>query len=345
MKSYLLTGGSGFFGTVLKQRLLADGHSVVNVDLHADEDRHPNLHSIRADISQHAAMAEVFKRHKFDGVFHIAAMLAHAVKDERVLWSSNVTGTEVIADLARQHQIQNLVFTSSNCLWGKPFKRLVREDDEPAPIELYGRSKWEGERTLAKYESDLNVVTIRCPTIIDSGRLGLLAILFEFIDEGRRVWTVGSGNNRYQFIYAQDLADAAVRSIDHPRSEVFNIGSDNVKSLRDIYGYVIEKANSRSKVVCLPERTSLIAMRLAHQLKISPLGPYHYKMIAEDFVFDTTKIKRELAWQPTLTNEDMLWRAYEYYSENRREIEARTNVSAHKQAARMGVIRLLKSLS
>src|SRR5947208_6409038 len=111
MKTYLITGGSGFFGTVLKRRLLSDGHAVVNVDLHADPDKHPNLESVQADIAQPAAMEEVFARHRFDGVFHIAAMLAHAVESKQRLWSSNVVGTKVIADLTRRHQIENLVFT------------------------------------------------------------------------------------------------------------------------------------------------------------------------------------------------------------------------------------------
>jgi dTDP-D-glucose 4,6-dehydratase len=65
-------------------------------------------------------------------------------------------------------------------------------------------------------------------------------------------------------------------------------------------------------------------------------------MIAEDFIFNTSRIKHELKWHPTLTNNEMLWCAYSYYQKNRAEIEQRKNVSAHKQAARMGVIRLLK---
>jgi hypothetical protein len=95
----------------------------------------------------------------------------------------------------------------------------------------------------------------------------------------------------------------------------------------------------------LPKGATVLAMRMAHLLKVSPLGPYHYRMIAEDFLFDTRKIKAELCWQPTLTNEEMLARAYVYYQENRRAIERRTGVSAHRQAANMGVIRLLKWLS
>lgn len=345
MRSYIVTGGSGFLGTVLKHRLLTDGNNVVSIDVHPDEDRHPNLESVQADIADANRMRDIFARHKIDGVFHVAAKLAHAVQCKKALWQSNVEGTKVVAEVTRERGIPNLVFTSSNCLWGKAFRRAVTEEDAPTPVEEYGVSKWEGEKVLAGYTKDVNIVCLRCPTIIDSGRLGLLAILFEFIREGRRVWTVGQGSNRYQFIYAQDLADAMVKSAEHSKSAVFNIGSDNVKSLREIYQYVIGKANSGSKVAALPKAVSIAAMRLAHQLKISPLGPYHYKMIAEDFVFDTTRIKAELKWAPTLTNEEMLWRAYQYYAENHHEIQNRVNVSAHKRQASMGVIRLLKCIS
>ena len=86
-------------------------------------------------------------------------------------------------------------------------------------------------------------------------------------------------------------------------------------------------------------------MKLAHRLGISPLGPYHYQMIAEDFLFDTSKIKARLGWKPTLTNEQMLVRAYQYYAAQRKEIHARTDVSAHSKPTAMGVIRLLKWIS
>jgi dTDP-D-glucose 4,6-dehydratase len=68
-------------------------------------------------------------------------------------------------------------------------------------------------------------------------------------------------------------------------------------------------------------------------------------MIAEDFTFDTSRIKAALNWRPTVTNSEMLTAAYRYYADNRDEINARTNVSAHSKAAEMGVLRLLKWLS
>ena len=344
MKTVLVTGGAGFFGGVLKRELLEKGYCCISVDIVPDEDTHERLRSLHVDIRDRDALNKVFEDYKIDGVMHCAAMLAHGVKDTGDLWKSNVDGTRNVAEAMVAHGVKQLVFTSSNCLWGKAFGRPVREDDIPDPIEIYGQSKYEGERILQSYPQ-LNAVIVRCPTIIDFGRLGLLAILFEFIDEHRRVWTVGGGKNRYQFIYAKDLADACIRALNHPQSEVFNIGSDDVKSLAEVYRYVVKNARSRSAVSSLPLRPTLAAMRLAHKLNISPLGPYHYKMIAEDFLFDTTKIKERLGWKPTLTNEQMLLRAYQYYSQNRREIEQRTDVSDHRRAAKMGVIRLLKWVS
>ncbi len=344
MKTILLTGGAGFFGGVLKRELLDRGYRCISLDIVPDEDSHEDLTSLTVDIRNRAALDEVFRAHQIDGVVHCAAMLAHGVKDESDLHSSNVVGTRNVADAMVEHGVRQLVFTSTNCLWGKGFGRPVREDDVPVPIEAYGQSKFEAEQILKSY-AQLNAVIIRCPTIIDFGRLGLLAILFEFIDEHRRVWTVGGGKNRYQFIYAKDLAEACIRALDYPESDTFNIGSDNVKSLGDVYRYVVTNARSRSAVASLPLWPTLAAMRLAHTLKISPLGPYHYKMIAEDFLFDTAKIKEKLGWRPTLTNEQMLLRAYQYYSANRREIEQRTDVSDHRRAAKMGVIRLLKWVS
>ena len=345
MKNVLITGGSGFFGGILKRRLLDEGTRVVNIDLQKDDDNHPLLTSVKGDIRNPELLGRLYSETKFDAVYHCAAILAHAVNDKNFLWTSNVDGTRAVAAGARASGVKNLVFTSSNCLWGRGFNYALTEAEAPCPIEIYGLSKWEGEKVLEEYRHDLNIAIIRCPTIIDFGRLGLLTILFEFINEGRRVWAVGGGENRYQFIYAQDLADACIRAASYPQSAIFHIGSDNVTSLADTYRYVINRAGTGAKVASLPKAPALFGMKLAYHLKISPLGPYHYKMIAENFLFDTTKIKGELGWRPTLTNDEMLWRAYQYYHDNRSRIERLTDVSAHRQAADMGVIRLLKWLS
>lgn len=348
MAHYLVTGASGFFGSILKRRLLREGNTCVNVDLELDEDvGSAGLTSIQGDLRDRVLMERVFKEHRFDAIFHCAAQLAHGMKlDEHLLWTSNVDATVLLAELAKQYGVKQFVFVSTNCLWASNLGHPVHEEnDVPAPIEIYGRSKLEAEKRLQPFVQDLNVVILRCPTIMDSGRLGLLAILYEFIDDHKTVWVVGDGGNQYQFIYADDLATACIMAASYGKSDLFHIGSDDVKSMRQVYNSVIRASGSRSKVRSLPKLPTIAAMMAAHKLKLSPLGPYHYKMIAESFVFDTTKVKCELGWQPTLTNEEMLLRAYSYYKENRKEITARKDVSAHRKPAGMGVIRLLKWFS
>jgi nucleoside-diphosphate-sugar epimerase len=349
MQEVLVTGGSGFFGGVLKRRLLEEGFAVTNIDLVRDEDAGAaGLTSVQGDIRDAALLAQVFAEHNFVAVFHCAAMLAHDVKDETLLWTSNVDGTRLVAEAALAAGGRKFVNISTNCLWAEGFGRPVTEADEPAPVELYGRSKWQAEKELAALQlqhPELQVVTLRCPTIIDSGRLGLLAILFEFIEDGKKVWVVGDGGNRYQFIYAQDLATACLLCLRYEQSNLFHIGSDDVPTMRAMYEGVIATAGSTSRVARLPQRTTIALMKLAHRLKVSPLGPYHYRMIAESFVFDTQRIRAELGWSPTFTNEQMMTRAFAYYRENRRAIHGRTDVSAHSKAAPMGIIRVLKWLS
>ncbi|WP_176590843.1 NAD(P)-dependent oxidoreductase [Sphingobium sp. EM0848] len=345
MATILITGGSGFFGTLLINKLLGDGHRVVSIDLLPNTIVHPHLRSVIGDIRNRVDLGILFAECKPDAVVHCAALLAHGSISDRELWSSNVEGTQVLAETTAAAGVRNLVYLSSNCLWGQGFDRPVTEADEPAPCELYGRSKWEGERILHAWHNSFATTTIRCPTIIDEGRLGLLAILFEFIADGKKVWTVGKGDNRYQFIYAADLIDAIIRAIRQERSHIFGIGSDAVSTMRDTFQHVIDASHSRSRIGALPKAPTIAAMKLAHHLRISPLGPYHYRMIASSFMFDTSRIKAELGWQPTLTNSEMLLRAYNYYHKNRREITERNGVSAHRQASGMGVIRVLKWVS
>jgi UDP-glucose 4-epimerase len=345
MTRALVTGGAGFFGGILKHRLLDEGFECVSVDLQPDWEEHPRLRSVEGDIRDRALLESLFTEHDFDAVFHCAALLAHDVKDKQALWTSNVDGTRALAEAAVAHRVPKFVFISSNCLWGKNLHRPVTEDDAPDPIEVYGRSKWEAEKVLQAHTADLDVVILRTPTIIDSGRLGLLAILFDFVREGRKVWLVGDGSNRYQFVYAPDLADACVLSLGAQGSAVFNVGSDQVKPLREIYEHVAAHAGTGARVASLPKAPTLAAMRLASALKLSPLGPYHCRMIAEDFIFDTSRIKAALGWRPTVTNEEMLALAYKAYVRDYEDIQSRTKASAHRRPAEMGLIRVLKWVS
>lgn len=345
MGNYLITGGSGFLGNIMIRQLLERGDKCLNIDLEPDKLIHENLISIRGDIRDSSLMKEIFTKYKFDAIYHFAALLAHEKKYLKELWSCNVDGTRNVFRFAKEYNINKIIFISTNCLWGQNFDYPVNENEIPNPIEIYGKSKLECEKILLSNSNNINSIIFRCPTIMDEGRLGLLSILYEFIDEDRKIWMVGDGNNRYQFIYAKDLTNACILALDHNQSDIFNIGSDNVKTFNEIYSYVIKNSNSKSKLAHLPKNLATFGMKVCFSLGLSPLGPYQYKMISSSFVFDISKIKQELGFISTLTNEEMMLKSYEYFHNNREEIKYRKNVSAHNRNAKMGIIRLLKWLS
>ncbi len=344
MACYLITGGAGFFGSILKKYFLDKGAKCVSIDLEHDDFKHEQFVSYQGDINDNALMSEVFSKYKFDAIFHCAALLAHVKKDLKKLWHANVDGTQNVCKYAIKNNINKIVFISSNCLWAENFEALVTEKEDPKPVEIYGKSKLEAEKILLSYKDKINSIIFRSPTIMDEGRLGLLGILFEFIDENRKLPMVGDGKNKYQFIYAKDMVKAFELSLKADYTEIFNIGSDDVKSFNEVYEYVIKYSGSKSQLLHFPKMPMILAMKICFWLGLSPLGPYQYKMIASSFVFDTQKIKEKLGFVPTLKNEEMLLRAYDFYHKNKVEILNRKGVSAHNSVAKMGIIKLLKWL-
>ena len=343
MKRALVIGGSGYFGSLLRRELLRSGFFCATMDrLPAPAMEQSPV--IIGDIRRPEDLARCAEHGPYEAVFHVAAELAHEVESKTALWESNVTGTRNVAEMCVGNGWPKLVFTSSNCLWGRGFSRPITELDEPCPIETYGKSKWEGEKILQQHSGSLHSSILRCPTIISAGRLGLLGILFEFIQENRRIYTVGQGDNRYQFIYGPDLARACIQVAAEARTDVYNVGSDNVSSLREIFQHVIRCAGSGSRIVALPKGPTLFLMRLVHHLGISPLGPYHYRLISESFSFDTSKLKKQFGWSPTHSNQEMLAEAYNHYVKSLQEATPASR-SAHQRSAAMGIIRLVKWLS
>jgi UDP-glucose 4-epimerase len=343
----LVTGGSGFFGRLLVPALVERGFECISIDRQEGPPVHPGVEQVRADVAEPGVLEASLAGGRPDVVFHLASQIDFAVKSQRSLYENNVATTRAVVAFARANRVPKVVFTSSNSVYlGNRERRPVLETDPPLPVDEYGRSKVESERLLAEAASSFDAISIRCPNIMDAGRLGMLSILFDFIREGRKVWVLGDGAIRHQCIYAGDLIDACLAATAFRGSDVFNIGSDNVPTIRQMYQYVIDRAGSGARVARLPASLAVPAMKLAHRLHLSPLGEYQFRMLTQDFVFDTTKIKASLGWAPTLDNGQMLYKAYEYYLAHRHEILQTTDVSGNRQPVKkLGVLRLLKLIS
>lgn len=339
----IVTGGAGFFGSVLAEYLADRGHEVVSIDRLSGDN--PKFKNIQLDLTDGAKLMEtVSTLGEIDGIVHAAAMLAHDKENLDRLWISNVDGTKNVLECARRLKIKRVIFISTNCVFSTGFDKPVDESTPLNPIETYGKSKLAAEKLFDEY-SDVSAMIIRSPTIMAAGRLGLLTILFDFVIEGRKLYLVGDGNNRYSFIYAEDLANACMLALQSNHRGIYHIGSDDVPTMKEMYRDLMIFAGKKPRLWCVPEGPSVLAMKVLNQLNLSPLGPYHYRMIAANFVFDNSKLKRDLGWVPTKTNTQILCDAYKYYQDNYDAINAATGVSAHKSKAKAGILNLLRMIS
>ena len=158
-KLTLVTGGAGYFGSLLTAELLDRGHAVRVFDLNSYDGRPPGLESVRGDVRDVEAIGKAC--HGVDVVFHNVAQVPLA-KDKALFWSVNRDGTKNLLEAARRNGVRKVVYTSSSAVFGVPRQNPVREDTVPAPMEDYGKAKLEGERLCLEYAGKgLEVAVIR----------------------------------------------------------------------------------------------------------------------------------------------------------------------------------------
>jgi len=352
LKKILITGGAGFVGSHLVKHLLKMGdYEIVVFDRlkhHKPQSYEKNVMYFKGNIISKKNVGEVFKKYgPFVTVYHLASAMPNKEVSDDLLWQTNVYGTLNLISEAVKNKTKSFIFTSSNVAYGIPKELPAREDAPLNALEIYGKSKAYTEKILAKFKKDINVQIIRCPVITGVGRLGLQAILFEFIDENKNVYVLEEGNNKYQFADVTDVVIALEKSSHIDGFDIYNIGADGILTLRELYQGVIDFAKSKSKIVSLPKAPALILLSILDKLNISPLGIYQYTMIGRSLYLDTEKIKEKLSWKPKKTNQDTFIDNYIWYKENKRKFTqiGSGNFSANRSLPKMGILKLLKLFS
>lgn len=304
MTTWAISGGSGFLGLRLARRLVADGLRVRSLDpVPLGE---PGVEAIVGDIRGHDDVARLCRG--ADVLVHAAAALPIR-SSAGELRSVNVDGTATLLRQAREAGVRRLVILSTAVVYGLQ-PAPAAEDAEPRSIEAYGRAKLEAER-LALAEG---AVVLRPTTFLGPGRLGVFGILFRFVREGRRVYTLGSGRNRYQLLDVDDLVDAILLAAERPVSaETFNLGADAPGTVREELEALVRHAGTRSRVTPLPAGPARVALATLDRLGLSPLSRWHYASADQDVVLDTTRAKALLGWTPRFSDADALARAYDWY--------------------------------
>jgi nucleoside-diphosphate-sugar epimerase len=345
MALWAITGGSGFLGLHLARRLLAEGHDVRTLDLEPLDAALANagVDGIVGDIRD-AGAAERLARGA-DVVVHSAAALP-IQGSSATIRSINVDGTATILAAAAAAGVRRALLISSTAVYGVPRVHPIREDAALVPVGAYGRSKIEAEELCRQFGSrGLEQVIIRPKTFVGPERLGVFEILFDWIRDGRRIYTIGSARNRYQLLAVEDLVDAVLRAAERPvAGSVFNIGAEEFGTVREDLQALIEHAGSTSRVTPVPARPVQAILRALELLRVSPLAEWHYKTADKDSYVAIDRAKAELDWQPRLSNAETLIAAYDWYEANRDALE-RTPGLTHRVPWNQRALGLVKRLS
>jgi len=351
-KRVLITGGVGFVGSHLAEYLLSKNNSEIiifdKLEYHKVENHGDNVAYFKGNILSKEDVKEVFRKHgPFLAVYHLASAMPNKEVSDDILWKTNVYGTRNVIAEAVKYKTKSFIFTSSNVAYGIPQNLPVTEETPLKSLEAYGKSKAQAENELEKFKDHINIQIFRCPVISGVGRLGLQAILFEFISENKKVYLLGDGSNKYQFVDVMDVCAALEKASHVSGLDIYNIGAEGIMSLRELYEKVIDFAQSSSKIISLPKAPALIILSILDKLNISPLGVYQYTMIGRSLYMDTRKVKNKLGWKPKKTNLDTFIENYKWYTENKEKfIEIGSgNLSANRSLPKMGVLKLIKMFS
>jgi nucleoside-diphosphate-sugar epimerase len=338
----LVTGGSGYFGCLLVAQLKARGYDVSVFDLVDVPDRPKDVRFHRGDIRDAAAIARACEG--VEVIHHNVAQVPLA-KDKALFWSVNVGGARNLLEAAERHRVKKTILVSSSAVFGVPEKNPVDETVTPRPREAYGRAKLEAERVAAGFVArGLDVTIIRPRTILGHGRLGIFQILFEWVYRGRPVYVLGRGDNRYQFVHADDLADACIRAGERAGPATFNIGAERFGTMREALDALVRHAGTGSRVRSLPMGPTVRLMEWTSALGLSPLGAYHALMYGREMFFDIRPAREALAWTPSKGNEEMFIESYEDYVLHRGEVLTRRDASHHRSPVKKRILKLLDFL-
>jgi len=220
----LVTGGAGFIGSHLCDRLLAEGHSVICADdlslgrkaNIAHNLGNPRFVFARADVSSRRGYEGLFKGRRFDCVFHLAAnsdIQAGGECPEIDLRRTFMT-TFVTLELMRQYGVKRLVFASTSAIYGESDKPLNEDTGPFRPVSLYGAAKLSAESWISAFSENFGIRSwiLRFPNVI--GPRATHGVIFDFIGKlranPRRLLILGNGKQCKPYLHVSDLVDAMV---------------------------------------------------------------------------------------------------------------------------------------
>jgi nucleoside-diphosphate-sugar epimerase len=313
MTAHLVTGAAGFLGRTLVRTLLARSDTVRAFDLHEPDGAEPEVEWLIGDVRDAEAVRGAC--HGTEVVYHLAALIPQRQADDATMKAVNVEGTQHVLEGALVAGVQRVVYLSSVEIFGVPSVVPCPEDGPLAPLGEYGRNKIAAEALCRQAaEQGLEVAILRPPTIVGPGLdEPFLVGLLSDARAGKPVTLLGKGQNRFQFVHAEDVVAACLLAAEHPAAagEAFNIGSADVPPIRQMVEEVLARVGSASTVRGIPVMVAQIAMALLRPFGRAPLEPEHLAIAVSDYVFDIAKARQMLGWEPRWGNVDAVVDTYQ----------------------------------
>ena len=301
----LVTGGAGFIGSHLVDRLVQEGHEVIVVDnLSTGKRRNLNRAArfFKLDI-QSWRLERVFRNERPNIVMHLAAQMdvRKSVEDPIFDAQVNVLGMLNVLQQAIKHGVRKLVFSSSGgAIYGEQEIYPAPESHVTRPLSPYGISKLCGEQYLSYFQrmSGLQVVNLRYANVYGprqdpDGEAGVVAIFIQKLLNNEQAIVNGNGRQTRDFVYVEDVVEANLAVMGQEIQGTYNVGTGEETSINDLLRIIVAHTNSTCKEVHGPAKSG-------EQIRS---------------VIDSSKLRQELSWEPRVELSEGLKRTIEYFRE------------------------------
>lgn len=299
----LVTGGAGFIGSHLVDRLIQEGHEVVVVDnLSSGKRKNVNRDArlYKVDI-QSSRLASVFRKERPSLVMHLAAQISVRRSVENPVFDTqvNVLGTLNVLEQAVQHGTRKMIFASSGgAIYGEQEMFPAPESHPTRPLSPYGISKLTGEHYLDYYQrvSGIQCVSLRYSNVFGPrqdphGEAGVVAIFTQKMLSGEQPIINGNGRQTRDFIYVEDVVEANLAVMGKDVVGIYNVGTAQETSVNDLFRMLADLTECGLKPVHGPAK----------------------KGEQTRSVVDPTKLRQELGWEPRVSLQEGLKRTVEYF--------------------------------
>ena len=337
----LVTGGSGYLGSVLVKQLSELGIDVRVLDVVDDPTRPPEVELVLGDIRSRADVGAAVEG--MDGRAPQRRARCRWPSDPELFESVNVGGTEVLLRACLDAGVAKLVHTSSSAVFGIPRENPVGRATVPHPVEAYGRAKLDAEHLCrAATTRGLDVSVIRPRTILGHGRLADLRHPLR-LDRRR---PVGAGaRRRSQRLPVRARRRPSPRPACWPPwagPATYNIGAEEFGTMGEAVGHLCEHAGTGAQGAARAGGAhhvgdGVVGAAAAHAVRALPLAD-----VQPLLWFDLAPAREELGWSAQWSTDAMFADSYRWFLEHREHVS--DPGSAHRRSAEQGVLRLAKRL-